>query len=571
MKLYIIYENIKIKITTQNYQSIKSIIYQYLSENNLKDDIDNFYLNYNGAYLDNNMSLEKYNIYENFTLNLNIKKKGGDCFISYALRNPLQVIICLLLSLLPIIILPLGFISATSCLIKVIIEKSISSIGKYLVCVLGKVTLYSRVKFIIIGIKYIVFILMIYVIITLPLLLLCVTLKGYSIMDNPKNMCGGISAGNIAGMVLTIVFVFIYVAHRCGNYIINALILLCKKVYILNTTITPTLKLLLATYNEAKYAPIIALTFGTIQGYFSSIRLLLEGTKIVLMTITELGCKTSFTKEAFIAKISEKINNFNKKDKKNGEDEKDEKDHKINNNKPISNPFTSGLDMCREDVIQCCNPNNYISIGDTLNTVLSTGPISDILKFTGLYPSFVLIIEALYESALLRLNANEQLKDSSFNEKKIYLRKILQEKINKIPDDTKVLIKEFLNTGNDELIHNIQKQLDTMFKSNNNRINDIKYKLAILDETMIEYARKDHSKYIPGKSLFKTLFKFIFVDVFCNISSTTKTSIDVVTEMGEMSEVTDMIKAATSSGIYMAVIYLISYIVIFICGILNIF
>ena len=565
MKIYINYENKKKNINTNNYQSIKSIIYQYLSENNINNDIEDFFIDYKGIHLDIDFSLEKYNILDNYILNLYKKKKGGVFdFISYLTKHPVQVIFCLLISLLPIIILPLGFISATSCLIKVIIEKSISSIGKYLVCTLGKVTLFSRIKLLIFIFKYIIFILMIFVIITLPLLLLCVTLKGYSIMDNPKKMCGAISAGNTAGLVLTMVFLGIYICHRCGNYFINFLIMLCKKVYFLNTTFTPTLKLLLASYNEIKYVPIIIGTFGYIKGYFTGIQLLLEGVEILLSTITELGCKTQFTKEAFIAKISEKVNNFNKNnEKKNIEGNKE--------NIPMVNPFKIGLEICRDDFIKCCDPNNYISIADTLTTVLNTGPISKLLKFSGLFPSFVLMIEALYESALLRLNESSQLSNNNLNDQKIFLRKILQEKINKIPDNTKILIKEFLDSGNEELIHDIQTQLDTLFKSNNNRVNDIKYKLALLDENMIQFAKEDNSKYIPGKSLFKTLFKFVFVDVFCNVASTSKTSLDVVREMGEMSEITDMIKAATSTGLIMAIIYLISYIVIIFCGIFNIF
>jgi hypothetical protein len=571
MKIYINYENKKKDINTNHFQSIKSIVYQYLFENNIDNEIDDFFIDYNGIHLDYNMSLEKYNILDEYTLNLNKKKKGGSSFFSYFMKNPVQVIICLLISLLPIIILPLGFISATSSLIKVIIEKSINSIGQYLVCTLGKVTLFSRMKLLIFIVKYITFILMIFVIITLPLLLLCVTLKGHSIMDNPKSMCGAISAGNIAGLVLTMVFSLIYIAHRCGNYIINTIISIFKNFYILNTLFVPALKGLLVVFDEAKYTPITVLTLGTIHGYFVFLRLLLIGVEMVLSTIAELGCKTQFTKEAFIAKISEKINNFNKKNKLTDKDTKDDKESDKKTEKDGFNPFTPSLDICKEDLIQCCNPNNYISIADMLNTVLNTGPISSILKTTGLFPSFVLIIEALYESALLRLNETSELTESSLNGKKIYLRKLLSEKINKIPDNTKSLIEEFLESGNEELIHNIQKQLDSSLKSNNNRVNDIKFKLAYLDETMIEFAKKDKSKYIPGKSLFKTIFKFIFMDVFCNVSSSSKTSIDVISEMGEIKEITDMLKAGTSTGLIMSIIYLISYIIIIICGISGVF
>jgi hypothetical protein len=131
MKLYINYDNNKKYIHTSNFQSIKSIIYQYLSENKIDNEVDDFYMDYNGLYLDSNLSIEKYNILDNYILNLNKKTKGGNSFMTYVSKNPLRVIICLLIAFLPIIILPMGFISATASLLKVIIQKSISSIEKY--------------------------------------------------------------------------------------------------------------------------------------------------------------------------------------------------------------------------------------------------------------------------------------------------------------------------------------------------------------------------------------------------------------------------------------------------------
>jgi len=77
MKIYINYENKKKNINTNNYQSIKSIIYQYLSENNINNDIEDFFIDYKGIHLDIDFSLEKYNILDNYILNLYKKKKGG--------------------------------------------------------------------------------------------------------------------------------------------------------------------------------------------------------------------------------------------------------------------------------------------------------------------------------------------------------------------------------------------------------------------------------------------------------------------------------------------------------------
>ena len=61
------------------------------------------------------------------------------------------------------------------------------------------------------------------------------------------------------------------------------------------------------------------------------------------------------------------------------------------------------------------------------------------------------------------------------------------------------------------------------------------------------------------------------MDVFCNVASTAKTSEDVIREMGSITEITDMMKAGTSTGLFMAIIYFITYIVIIICGIFNVF
>jgi hypothetical protein len=348
---------------------------------------------------------------------------------------------------------------------------------------------------------------MIYVIITLPLLILCITLKGYSILDNPKNMCSAISAGNIAGTMLTILFIIIYCLHRCGNFIINFLISLCKKVYILNTTFVPTLKSILSFYDRVKYIPTIMITFGLAEGYFAFLGVLLEGIEIVLTTITELGCKTQFAKDSFIKKLTEKLNTA-KSDINQYNDIKEK-------TKTIATSQLGGStdqsNLCKNDSTKCCDKENYIAIGDILNNAINVGIISNEIKRRGLYPAFILMIEAFYEGALLKLNATD------------------------------------------------------------NKYKEIKDKLDTLEKYMLAFSIKDKSQYIRGKTLFKTIFKSIFLDIFCNITTTTKTSRDVITEMGEITEITDMLKAGTSTGIYMSIIYLISYIVIFFCGIFNIF
>jgi hypothetical protein len=573
MKIYIKYENENKSIDTEHYQSIKSIINTFFNKYNINNNIDDFFIDYNGIPLDNDLSLEKYNISDNSVLNINEKKKGGNSFMSFASKNPGTVILCLLISLLPILILPFGFISLTSSLIKIIMEKSINSIGKYLVCRLGKITLFSRIKILIFIFKYIIFILMVYVIITLPLILLCVTIKGYSVLENPKNMCSPLNVGSLTGLFLTLLYMIIYLLYRSGNLIIDFLIKICKKVYILNVIFVPLFKSILLSYNQIKYIPSYIFVSIGLKSYYEYLKTVLPSTELIIGMIIDLGCKKQYSKEEIKNTLYKKFNESNiknilEKKQKNQEKEKEDEDKKDNK---FVNPFSSGLELCDEEFVQCCNATNYINLADVISNEIEHGYVSIAVRSNGLYPSIILMLEALYESALTTLNDSEQLTNLDTNSQKIYLRKILQEQINKITDNTKKIIKKYLESGDQELIEEIDKDLNETFKKNYKTIDEIKYKLAMLEENMINYAKEDGSKYTPGKSLFKTLYKFLFLDIFCNVSTTAKSSRTVIKEMGEISEIIDMIMSSTATGLFMSRIYIIVYIIIIICGIFNVF
>ena len=88
---------------------------------------------------------------------------------------------------------------------------------------------------------------------------------------------------------------------------------------------------------------------------------------------------------------------------------------------------------------------------------------------------------------------------------------------------------------------------------------------------MIQFSIDDNSTYTPGNSLFKTVFKSIMFDIFCNVMTTAKSSQDVISKLGEIKEIIDMLKAGTVSGILTSICYFIVVIVLIICGIFNIF
>jgi hypothetical protein len=674
MKIIIKYLDNKSLLNTKKYQSIKSIINDFLIINNINNDIDNFYLDYNGNYLNLDYSLEKYEIKENYILTLNNKLKGGigfdTSFFTYFMKNPVIVSLMMIIAFIPVFILPMGFMPVLSSLIKVIIDKSLDTISKYLICDLGKITLVKRLRFIAVIIKYIILILMVYVIVTLPLIILCITLKGRSLKDDPKSMCKPINVGSIAGMILTSIYLLIYVAYRFGNYILNPIIYFFKKFYITNMLLVPIFSGLLSLYNGFKYMPLNFIPFlgAIITGYLTAISKIPEGFETGVAAIIDIGCKADFSKikkggfETDLTKNKNFMKNFSKIVGKENINMSDNAlhDYKINlENDPYNKneaELKINIDivkkirertinpLCIADDTECCNPKFFINIGETLEKILNNTMSSSLLKKYYVYPSFILFIQSLYEFALDDIDSVQKFYSSNIEGKKGYLQQIIEHNSDKLSKSLKIIIKDYLNNDNSTLLKKIKDDLDETFKDddlekkfyykkidlsndvdlkkfylskiveinnsgknkaisektknlikkyikgddleilekikdelykiypvNSNSADELRNRVTHLDKLMITYAKNENSTYIPGDSLFKTIMKNIFVNAYCNIVSTAKTSNDVVDAMGKMHEATDMLKAGTVSGIFLSMYYFLTYIILIICAIFKVF
>ena len=509
--------------------------------------------------MDGNNSLEKYEINDESVLTLNIKQKGGNSFTSFAKANPGIVTIAFMISLAPIVILPTGLIPATSSLIKTIIEKSIASIGKYLVCDLGKVTLFSRIGFFLSFIKYVMFILMIYVLITFPLILFCITLKGHNVLDSPQSMCSPISTGSLVGLILTAIYIMMYIGFRFGDYIIDFFIYLFKKVYFLNTTFNPMLISIKRNFNTFKYIPyyFIPLIGGISTMYFKFLGLFVEGLRILLSVVSDVGCKAKFDQSAFMNLMSKRLNNFEKKTDK-------EKEHaaEIKTFKRVDDT------ICDDDFKRCCNPDNFLLIGDTVMNLLNDSLILSIIKSKGLFPAFILFNEALYEYGLSNAEISDNI-PKNLNDTERFFKNILNTHKDRLSNSSKDIINQYLKTFNPSLLPDIKTMIDTDFSNDIATINKIKMKLGTLDNMMKTYAVEDGSCYIPGETLVKSMLKTFVINSFCNVLETTKTGGSVMTKMGDVLDITDMLKAGSASGIAVSIGYFISIIVLLVMGILN--
>ena len=88
---------------------------------------------------------------------------------------------------------------------------------------------------------------------------------------------------------------------------------------------------------------------------------------------------------------------------------------------------------------------------------------------------------------------------------------------------------------------------------------------------MIIYSKENSSVYIPGNTLFKTIMKILFLDIFCNVVTTSTTTKDIVLKMGKIHEVVDMLKSGSATGLFMSCIYFLTVIILIACGIFNVF
>lgn len=539
MKIYIKYlSNKNYLINIENYQSINSIINQYIIEQNtnlngplnntfnfsLNDNLDNYFIDYNGQKLNKNYSLEKYKISENSILTLNQRQKGGNNFFSFAASNPITVFIVFIIVLMPLIILPMGFLPMLSSLIKVIIDKGFKTIGQYLVCILGKKTLFSRFSFIISLLKYVIFILLIYVIITFPLVLLCITLKGHNVLDDPNSICKPISTGTTAGIVNAMIYFLIYFMYRGANLIFKPLINIFQQFPITNMLFVPLLKNILYLYDRFKYIPAysIPLIGQILLAYHSYMDLLIPFVDMFLSYMIQLGCKsinTNFGK-GFIKKLTSfGCDQVKKCLEKDGNKEQQGGAKKEDNYEFHAIPDS----FCNKEVIQCCNPSNFMKIGDTLMNFLEIPISSDAVKKSGFYSQFLLVVEAIYDGA----------------------------------------IKQYCSDSSENLGLNDNSVAQ--------KIIEAKGQIDKLNKYGREFAVKEKTAYFEGETIFKVIFKMIFINIFCNIANTSKSSKDVIVEMNGLTEIVEMIKAGSTSGLFATFCYFLTVIILIFCSIFGVF
>ncbi len=587
-EILIEYQNQTYNHSVLPFESVHSICNKFCQSKNINEsDIDLFYdgtiihkdISLEGFFESNISSLQKTDI-DNSSFTVLHKQKGGGNFFSFASKNIVLVIVIFIIALIPVFLLPLGFKPTVAAFIQVILDKSYKTIAKYLICDLHKFTLAKRIGFFITILKYVAFFIMIFVGITFPLILVCITMKGQSLFDDPLKMCGAINAGKISGLVLSIIYFFYYFCFRAGNIILKPLILFFKKSYITNTLFVPFLMWLLKLYDSSKYFVMFLLfPFNIfVAPYFIYLSAAVPAYQLFLNSMEELGCKMNI--KSFTDKMVKGMETYMKEKTFESEDseksaekkfkddwEKYEKDAK--EKQDLFDQIRRKPDkVCLEKDSGCCHPEMLKSIGDAFMSMFSNNMTSDLIKSSGFYPIYALVTQGFYESALEYYLEMNKIMTEPIDKKIQYLHDVLATKGSKIDKELKKYIDLYLYNQDQDYFDKIMD----MMGGKNNFPKELEENIQEIENLMVKFASDNKTVYTPGgNTLFKQVMKVLFVDTFCNIAEHSKFMRVALSELEGVDRVVDMLKAGTSAGCFTSVCYFIVLIVLIALGIFGVY
>lgn len=626
MKIFIHYNDKKDEIIIDKFKSINSIIGQYLNDELI--DINNYYLDYNGMYLDKSNCLEKYNITENSTLNLNKEIKGGGMIFNLFTKG--SGIMRLLYILYAVHAIQMGFLHTSvrglfmafipllSLLIYNIIDISFQKIGYQLVCKHEKIILYRRLKLLLTILKFIIFFLMIYVIIAVPTTIFCVGMKGAALyFDSPDDLCssGGLKLAKTVTMIYVAFFLIYYMWFRFGNKMGPFIMKFCKKNYILELIVgTIIVKPTLWIYNKFKYIPAYGLSivpgYSMLIAISKSVGIFYTILKKILQIIQKLGCSGQLKIPSFGTEPSYKINvkllseiimkKIEKGGFKKGETEEDEdedelsdkiliskkpsmKDDKSNkkegskssdtgsNDENYDNFFSIEHPICtiEKSSTSCCNDENYASLGDTFLGLLSNSISARFLEESELFTAIGMVGEIFYEKVKISAEQTGYIDPEKSADLLISKHKeVFKDSIT----DIKAInimnqIKEIIKPESkvsDSDIQSILKILKITDLRSDKNYIAASTGLKKIDELMKKYSSEFKKQYMSGNSPVKSVIKMVFFNVFCNIVETSGSGLKLISKVGSISELSDVTSAGIFSAGILSIIMFIGNVIIFI-------
>ncbi len=423
MHLSILLDQHKTTLQVHPYQSFHSIFRHYQSlESSIRDyDMSDFHFIYQKQHIptDSSLCCDALEIPDYGIIELKPKMRGGGIsdFLAFSKKHWGYVILAFIIALIPLFTLPSGLIPISASLLKVVMDESFETMGLYLATNFGKYSLYNRLKFLISIFRYLIFILIVYVSITFPLLILTCIFKGKDLLDNPKGLCSPSNAAFITGIVLTTLYMMIYTYFRGFGNLLEWVKSFFKQDQTSQMTLAPATEALHRSYDKAKYVAISRNPLINI--YYMFLDNMADVSMVTLNAVIDMGCKKGdFSTSAFIQKFKTQMNKIQDQSedlKENGKRGQIE------------------IELPSDRKVECCTPDNYERIGALMYNAINTTSFANYLEKAELYTPMILLSITFLEKAYtvpnsdknrintLLFNLEERLKEFSEKNHQTYI------------------------------------------------------------------------------------------------------------------------------------------------------
>ncbi len=531
---------------------------------------------------------------ENIIFELVPKMKGGVEMSKSSMKSGMFYFILFLITLSPIYFMYVGIVPLKSFLSRRILTTALEPFGRYLVCVLGKKTLYSRL---ILGtsiIKYFIFIFAVFVTFTLPFIVLCilmgVIMKHNQITDSPSKLEGPVKAGYTTGMIFTMIHMITYFGYRWFDYVVDFFISLFNQTYYTRMTIVPWLESLKVSFNNMKGIGATVATFGlasdvrAITSGLSSVVGMLEG---VMSMVVKHGCQ--------VVGVDEIEEEFKKglKDIKSMDLKKFE--IKGRDRKQFCFDFNEYLDendyenLCKaRNQEQCCTSSVFYKIAAGMHGALTqSNMFTEIIKkglaMIGVMSHIITANIAFFEEAMERDDVfDDRTGDAIYlNETQFMIKDQVDPEKDKgasglfvYEEQLETKMSEYRNKG-----FKVQTLYDEKYRDYKNNVigilnikrkisfDEMKNKIKELKRMLEDY----NGTYDEDDVIVKHVFKPYFISNICEALNGVRAVRDLSKDMNGLENAVDILRSGMFTGRWMIMFYLITYLVLIILGFFKVY
>ncbi len=510
------------------------------------------------------------------------RMKGG---AKSATSSGMFYFILFLITLSPIYFMYVGIVPLKAFLSRRILTTALEPLGKYLVCVLGKKTLFNRILLSTSIIKYFIFILAVFITFTLPFIVLCVLMSALmkkNGFDSPAKLEKPVNAGYTTGVIFTLIHMLIYFGYRWFDYFADFFISLCNKSYYTRMIFVPPLEAMKRAFNNIKgtgamiatmgYAADVKVITGAIGGAASS----LEG---VMRMMIEQGCETVGVDEV-VAKFKKGLAELKSTDLSKFEIKgRDRKAFCFDFNEYLDENDLEKLCVATGNE-QCCTPSVFYKIAAGMYDAISgSSTFAELIKkgaaMLGVMGHIITANIAFFEEAMER---NEETDDAIYLLERQFMIKDHEEKTQKgdviYESQLDAKMAEYRAMG-----HKVQVLYDDKFKNYKEHIvgvlnvkrrvsfDEMRNKINELKRMLNDY----NASYNDDDVIVKYVFKPYFISNVCEALNGVRATRDFSADIQGLDNAVDILRSGMFTGRWMIVFYLITYLVLVILGFFKVY